>query len=185
MTTIEEIKGYCRELSPPDAERAVKFNVRAKEEDIISYNLFIERKELPRQVFIHGYQAMFNAAALFLAKKYRIKIDDTIGGVHRNMRVVLDFYTRESEHNARLIELYETAIEKFKKLSQQYMTESHFAKKVVKDLMYEGYNRGKKSTYYSEANVERDPLKLSMDDAKNFVKEVVDPFLFIMDELTT
>lgn len=183
MDDLETIRTYCKELSLPDAQRAEKFNESAKEEEIVSYNIFLEQKKLPRQIFIHGYQAMFNASALFLAKKYQIKIDENIGGVHRNMRIVLDFYTRESEQHSKLITLYEEAIEKFQSLSQQYQTQHHFAKKVVKDLIYQGYNEGKKSAYYSNKS-EKDPLELSIGDAQRFIHEVVEPFLHIIDELT-
>ena len=120
MASVEEVKAYCRELSPPDAERAVKFNEVARDESIISYGMFLEQNKLPRQVFIQGYNAMYAAAALFLAKKYKVKVDEYIGGTHKKMREVLDFYTRDSKYHQRLMGLYEIAIEKFQILSQQY-----------------------------------------------------------------
>ncbi len=185
MVSVEEVKAYCRELSPPDKERAVKFNEIARDESIISYGMFLEQNKLPRQVFIQGYNAMYAAAALFLAKKYKVKVDEYTGGTHKRMREVLDFYTRDSEHHQRLMALYEIAIEKFQILNQQYNNEKHFASRVVKDLMTEGYYQGKKVTYYDELTPGRkDPLKLDMADAKKFIQEIVDPFLFIIGDLT-
>lgn len=185
MAGIDLIKSYCRDLSPPDVERAIKFNEVAMDEAIISYKMFLEQNKLPRQVFIQGYSAMYAAAALFLAKKYKTKVDEHLGGSHKRMREVLDFYTRNSEHHPKLMALYEVAIEKFQALSQQYSNERHFAGKVVKDLISEGYYQGKKVTYYDELSPGRkDPLLLDISDAKNFIKNIVGPFLFIMGELT-
>lgn len=185
MVSVEEVKAYCRELSPPDVERAVKFNEVARDESIISYGMFLEQNKLPRQVFIQGYNAMYAAAALFLAKQYKVKIDEHIGSTHKRMREVLDFYTHDSIHNQRLIELYEMAIEKFQILNQQYNNEKHFARSVVNDLMDKGYYQGKRVTYYDELTPGRkDPLNLDMTDAKKFIQEIVDPFLFIIGDLT-
>jgi|GEM_PF-6617926 hypothetical protein len=183
MTTIEEIRAYTRELSPEDARRAVRFNEVSRDEAILTYKMFFEQNRLPRKVFIEGYDAMYAAAALFLAKKHRVKLDDVRGGTHRNMRAVLDFYTHDSKHHARLLRLYEIAVERFNSLSQKYFNESHFARKVVKDLIDEGYHQGKKATYYSETP-RKDPLSLTMADAKKFIKEIAEPFLFIMEDLT-
>jgi len=185
MASVEEVKAYCRELSPPDAERAVKFNEVARDESIISYGMFLEQNKLPRQVFIQGYNAMYAAAALFLAKKYKVKVDEYIGGTHKKMREVLDFYTRDSKYHQRLMGLYEIAIEKFQILNQQYNNEKHFASRVVNDLMAEGYYQGKKVTYYGELTPGRkDPLLLDISDAKKFIKDIVEPFLFIIGDLT-
>lgn len=185
MTTFDEIKFYCRILSPTDAERAVKFNEASMDEAIITYKMFLEQSKLPRKIFIEGYDAMYAAASLFLAKKYKMKLDEALGGTHKNMRTVLDFYTRDSPHNKRLIQLYEIAVEKFSSLSQKYRNEEHFSKRVVKDLINEGYYQGKKTTYYSEVvSGRKDPLALTVVDAAKFIKEIVEPFLFIMGELS-
>lgn len=185
MATLDEIKMYCRELSPPDVGRAIRFNEISRDESIIAYKMFLEQDKLPRQVFIQGYNAMYAAAALFLAKKHKTKIDEHLGGTHKRMREVLDFYTRDSKHHQKLIELYETAIMRFQVLSQQYQNERHFAGRVVKDLIDEGFHQGKKVTYYSELTPGRkDPLLLNAADAKKFIKDVIEPFLFIMGELT-
>ena len=101
------------------------------------------------------------------------------------MRIVLEYYTRDSKNHPKLIQLYENAIEKFRILSQQYASEKHFAKKVVKDLIDEGYHQGKKITYYNEHKPDRkDPLELDISDANKFIKDVVEPFLDIIGELT-
>lgn len=185
MVNVDEIKMYCRDLSPTDVERAVKFNEISRDEAIVTYKMFLEQNKLPRKIFIEGYNAMYAASALFLAKKFKVKLDEVLGGTHKNMRAVLDFYTRDSEHNPKLIELYEIAIEKFNSLSQKYMNEEHFAERVVKDLISEGFYQGKKVTYYSDSVPGRkDPLTLTLDDAKKFVDEIVSPFLFIMEKLT-
>lgn len=185
MAELDEIKIYCIDLSPPDVERAIKFNEVSQDEAIISYKMFLEQNKVPRQVFIQGYNAMYAAAALFLAKKYKIKVDEHLGGVHKRMREVLDFYTQDSKHHQKLIELYEIAIEKFQILSQMYVNKKHFARKVVNDLMKERYYQGKKVTYYDEVNPDRkDPLTLDISDAKKFIHDIVDPFLFIIGELT-
>lgn len=186
MTPINEVKMYCRDLSPNDAERAVKFNEISKDEAIITYKMFLEQKKLPRKIFIEGYNAMYAVSALFLAKKYKVKLDEVLGGTHKNMRVVLDFYTRDSEHNQKLISLYEEAIERFISLSKKYRNEEHFAERVVNDLINEGFYQGKKVTYYSDSVPGRkDPLELTMDDAQKFLDKVVEPFLFIMEKLST
>jgi len=185
MTAIDEIKMYCRDLSPTDLERAVRFNEISRDEAIITYKMFLEQNKIPRKIFIEGYSAMYAASALFLAKKHKVKLDEVLGGTHKNMRVVLDFYTRDSVHHQKLIELYEIAVEKFHSLSEKYRNEEHFADRVVKDLINEGFYQGKKITYYSEPVPGRkDPLELTIDDAKKFVSEIVDPFLFIMEELS-
>ncbi len=184
MATLEEVKAYCRDLSPPDVERAIKFNETSRDEAIVAYRVFMEQDKLPRQIFIQGYNAMFYTAALFLSKKYKTKIDAHIGGTHKNMRIVLDFYTRDSKHNPQLMALYEVAIEKFQILSEQYSNRTHFANKVVKDLMNEGFYKGKKVSYYNiDIGGRKDPLQLDMSDAKNFIEEIVKPFLFIIGEL--
>lgn len=185
METKEDIEHYCKSLSPPDAERAIKFNEVAKDESIIAYSMFLEQNKLPRLVFIQGYNAMYAAASLFLAKKYKIKLDEVRGSTHKNMRGALDFYTRDSKHHAKLISLYETAIEKFQILSYQYHSDKHFAGKVIKDLVNEGFYQGKKVAYYSEPVPGRkDPLQLNIPDAKKFIQEIVEPFLYIIGELT-
>ncbi|MCK4589910.1 MAG: hypothetical protein KAT77_05680 [Nanoarchaeota archaeon] len=185
MTTIEEIKNFCKDLSPPDVDRAIDFNELARDESIIAYEMFLEQKKVPRQIFIQGYNAMYAAAALFLVKKYKIKLDETFGSTHKNMRTVLDFYTQGSEHHTKLIELYEAAVDKFQFLLYQYNDKSHFARKVVKDLIDEGFYQGKKITYYSDvAPGRKDPLQLTPDDAKTFIEKIVEPFLFILEELT-
>ncbi len=185
MVDKMEIEQYCRELSPPDVDRAIKFNEVSRDEAIISYELFLGQNKVPRQIFIQGYNAMYAASALFLAKKYKIKLDEHLGSTHKNMRLILEFYTRDSEHHSKLIGLYEIAIEKFQKLSQQYSNENHFAKRVVKDLMEDGYHKGKKVTYYTDLVPGRkDPLLLDASDAKEFIQDVVKPFLFIIGELT-
>lgn len=185
MITFNEIKMYCKDLSPTDVVRAIKFNEVSRDEAIVTYKMFLEQNKLPRKIFIEGYNAMYAASALFLAQKYKIKLDEVLGGIHKNMRAVLDFYTRDSEHNPKLIELYEIAIELFNSLSQKYRNEEHFAGKVVKDLITEGFYQGKKVTYYSDSVPGRkDPLTLTVDDAKKFVDEIVEPFLFIIEKLT-
>lgn len=185
METKEDMEYYCKDLSPPDVERAIKFNEVAGDESVIAYSMFLKQNKLPRQVFIQGYNAMYAAASLFLAKKHKIKLDEVRGSTHKNMRIVLEFYTRESKHHAKLISLYETAIEKFQILSYQYHSDKHFAGKVIKDLMDEGFYQGKKITYYSEPVPGRkDPLQLKIPDAKKFIKEIVEPFLYIIGELT-
>lgn len=183
--TLNEIRMYCRDLSPKDAERAVKFNEISRDETIISYKMFLAQNKLPRKIFIEGYNAMYASAALFLAKKYRLRLDEVLGGTHKNMRIVLEFYTRDSEHQQKLLDLYETALERFIFLSQKYRNEEHFADRVVKDLINEGFYQGKKVTYYSDPVPGRkDPLELTIEEAKIFIGEIVEPFLFIMEELT-
>ena len=185
MATIEIVKALCSDLSSSDVERAIKFNEISRDEAIVSYKMFIKQDKLPRQIFIHGYNAMYSASALFLAKKYKTKIYGHIGGTHKNMRIVLDYYTRDSKHNPQLIALYEIAIDKFQILNQQYNNGNHFANKVVKDLMDEGFHKGKKVTYYDNVVVGRkDPLQLDMSDAKKFIEDVIKPFLYIIGELT-
>ena len=185
MAPLNEIKMYCRDLSPADTQRAVKFNEMSKDEAIVTYKIFLEQKKLPRKIFIEGYNAIYAASALFLAKKYKVKLDEVLGGTHKNMRIVLDFYTRDSEHHEKLIKLYEIAIEKFISLSKKYRNEEHFAEKVVKDLIDEGFYQGKKVTYYSDTVPGRkDPLELTLNDAETFLDEIVEPFLFIMEKLS-
>jgi hypothetical protein len=179
----EEIKPLCRDLSPPDKERAILFNKTARDEERISYKMFLEKKILPRKIFIQGYQAMYHAAALFLAKNYGIMIDEHISGTHRNMREVLNYYTRDSPHHEKLMSLYEKAADKFSSLRQQYQSGSHFADRAVQDLMNEGFHRGKKVTYYNDGGRE-DPLRLTILEAEAFIRTVVEPFLFIMEKLT-
>ena len=185
MITKEEVKLYCRDLPPGDVERAIKFNEVARDEAIYTYKMFLEQKKLPRKIFIEGYNAMYAAAALFLAKKYKIKLDELRGSTHKNMRLVLDFYTSDSKNHQQLMDLYGEAIEKFQTLSQQYRTEAHFADKIVKDLMDEGFYQGKKINYYAELdNVRKDTLQLTVQEAEKFIKEIVKLFLFIIGELT-
>jgi len=185
MITLDDIKHLVKDLPPSEVERAVKFNKMAKDEAIISFKLFIEQNKLPRQIFLRGYDAMFASAALFLAKKYNIKLDETMGSTHKNMRKVLSFYTKDTKQHERLIDLYEKAIEKFQALNEQYRNGEHFADRVVDDLINEGFYQGKKINYYGEANPQRkDPLELIIDDAKSFISDVVEPFLFIMENLT-
>ena len=51
--------------------------------------------------------------------------------------------------------------------------------------MAEGYYQGKKVTYYGELTPGRkDPLLLDISDAKKFIKDIVEPFLFIIGDLT-
>ena len=183
---VDEYKAkVCVELSPPDVERAVKFNEVARDEAIISYKMFLGQNKLPRQVFLRGYDAIYAAAALFLSKRFKVKVDEHIGSTHMNMRLALDFYTQGTKEHQKLLDLYEKAIEKFQVLSEQYLTNAHFANKVVKDLISEGYHQGKKVNYYHEAEPQRkDPLMLDITDANKFINEIVEPFLFIIGELT-
>lgn len=128
---------------------------------------------------------MFVASALFLTKKYGKKLHTHAGGTHKNMRDVIDFYTQDKQQHEKLMAYYEFAIEQYKNLSEQYFSETHFAKKVVKDLMYKGYNEGKKVEYYQEMKESaKDPLALTMADAKEFIQTVVEPFLSIMEKIT-
>lgn len=185
MAIPESIRIYCKELSLPDAERANQFYKTAQIEAKISYGMYMQQNILPRQVFLRGYDAMYASASLFISKKFRIKIDDHLGGTHNHMRKVLDFLTQEAEQHQKLISLYEIALEKFNSLSRQYHSEGYFAKRVVRDLADEGYHQGKKANYYNEDLGDRkDPLSLSMEDAKQFISDIVEPFLFIMEELT-
>lgn len=185
MINADEIRDYVKDLSPSDVERAIKYSETSMDDAIIAYMLFLEQKKIPRQIFIQGYNAMYAAASLFLAKRYKVKLAEEKGGTHKNMRLVLEFYARDSKHYAKLIQLYETALEMFKFLNEQYRDERHFAKKVVTDLMEEGYYQGKKITYYHEKVLGRkDPLELTVSDARKFIDEIVKPFLFIMKELT-
>ena len=89
MTAIDEIKMYCRDLSPTDLERAVRFNEISRDEAIITYKMFLEQNKIPRKIFIEGYSAMYAASALFLAKK------------HKAMQV--EIYCKAISHNLELM----------------------------------------------------------------------------------
>jgi hypothetical protein len=183
MFTKEDVELCTKDLAPNDVLRAIKFNQISKEEAIITYKMFLEQNKLPRKIFIEGYNAMYAMSALFLAKKYNLKLDESQGRTHKNMREILNFYTQDDENHNTLIKLYDEAMHEFEFLTQKYKNEEHFANKIVKHLIDEGYYQGKKVTYYSDED-KKDPLSLTIDDAKKFINEIVEVFLFIMEKLT-
>lgn len=180
MISKEEAISISRELSKSDRERAIQFNETDVAEEITLYSMLIEQKKLPRLIFIHGYKTMFSKAALFLARNYSIKIDSHVGNTHKNMRDLIEYYTQDSQQNKKLLSLYELAIDRFQSMNEQYSSSNQFAKKVTKDLMYQGYDKGKKKEYYSTT----DHPDVDISDANKFIQDVVEPFMFIMDNLT-
>ena len=70
MITPTDTKNLCRDLPPPEVDRAIKFNEISRDEAIVLYKMLLSQKKAPRQILLRGYDAMYAAASLFFGKKF-------------------------------------------------------------------------------------------------------------------
>lgn len=179
MVTYEELlqRQIIKKIETVEKERYVSFHKINYEIDVQSAELFLTLGNSKYSV-IAGYYAVLNITLWYFAKYYNLKISEEDTGVHTNCLIVLEKFVKEENLKQKIITLLEEAQEEFASFT--------VLKKSKEDtlplMLRASSEKRKRYTYYSsERNLPQDTEQLS--EAKNFLNNIVKPYLSILENL--
>ena len=154
-------EGIIKRLSETERQDYIRFfehtytdNIKAAKDNLETH---------PRWAIISGYYAMHDIAKLFLARRFSLKIGEK--RVHLAAITALQAVLKEENTKARLLELLEKAENVFSVNISRYLAK--------------GRKEREKVQYY---NFKTDFNKIR-DNAYLFLKEIVEPFIKILEVL--
>jgi len=179
MVTYEELlqAQYIKKLEKLEKEKYVLFHHQNYTLDLASAVQFIEAGNA-KYAAIAGYYGMLNCTLWYFAKYFNLKISEEQIGVHTNCLIVLQKFVKDERLKDKIMALLEEAKKEF----LSFTTLKKDKEDTIPFLLQQGANKRKKYTYYStEKNLPDNSQQLQ--EAKNFVENIVKPYISIMEKL--
>ncbi len=179
MVTYEELlqRQIIKKIETVEKEKYVLFHKQNYEIDIQSAKQFLALGNSKYSV-IAGYYAILNVTLWYFAKYFNLKISEEDTGVHTNCLIVLEKFVKEEPLKQKIIALLEEAQKEF--ISFTVLKKSK--EDTLPLMLRAGAEKRKRYTYYSsERNLPQDADQIL--EAKNFLENIVKPYLSILENL--
>lgn len=179
MVTYEELlqKQLIKKIEKVEKEKYVSFHRINYKIDLSSAESFLQVNN-PKYIVIAGYYAVLNVTLWNLAKHFNLKISEKDIGVHTNCLIVLEKYIKDKKLKKQIINLLEEAKKEF----NSFTILKNRSEETLPIMLKQSADKRKRYTYYSS---ERDlpKEKDSLNEAKNFLENIVKPYISIMEKL--
>lgn len=179
MVTLQELfeRQLIKKLEKVEKEKYVSFHLDNYKIDLRSAEDFLKQKN-SKYTVIAGYYAVLNVTLWNFAKYFNLKISEKDIGVHKNCHIVLEEYIKDNKLKSKIIDLLEQAKEEF----NSFTILKKKKEETLPVLLKQSADKRKRYTYYSQ---ERDLIKKDdgFNEAKNFLNNVVKPYVSIMEKL--
>jgi hypothetical protein len=179
MVNLNELrqKNIITKLEKVEKDKYVFFHFNNYNIDLKSAEEFLKLKN-SKYVVIAGYYAVLNVTLWYFSKFFNLKISEKDTGVHKNCLIVLEEYIKDNKLKEKIIYLLNQA-------KKEFTSFTFFKKKPEETLpifLKISSEKRKRYTYYSS---ERKTLKEdeSLNEAKLFIKNIVIPYIKIIEEL--
>lgn len=179
MVTYEDLlqAQYIKKLEKIEKEKYVTFHFQNYILDLASATQFLESRNA-KYTAIAGYYAMLNCTLWYFAKYFNLKISEEQVGVHTNCLIVLQKFVKDENLQEKIIVLLEEAKKEF----LLFTTLKKRKEETLPLLLQQGAEKRKKYTYYStEKSLPESSAQLQ--EARNFIENIVKPYLSIMEKL--
>ncbi len=179
MVTFEELRQgqYVKKLEKVEKEKYVSFHFDNYKIDLESANQLLESKNVKYAV-IAGYYAVLNVTLWYFAKYFNLKISEEDVGVHKNCQVVLSKFVKEKNLKDNILRLLQEAKKEFNSFT---MLKTRKEETLPIILKQSSEKRNKYTYYSSERELPQDSNRLL--EARNFIEQVVKPYISIMEKL--
>ena len=196
MVTYEELlqAQYIKKLEKLEKEKYVLFHHQNYTLDLASAIQFIEAGNA-KYAAIAGYYGMLNCTLWYhrnwkflghkkflifscFAKYFNLKISKEQVGVHTNCLIVLHKFVKDQRLKEKIIILLEEA----KKEYLSFTILKTGKEQTLPLLLHQGADKRRKYTYYSTEKSFPDTSQ-QLQEARNFVENIVKPYISIMEKL--
>ncbi len=179
MVTYEELlqKQLIKKLEKVEKEKYVFFHLDNYKLDLESANKFLGLSN-PKYAVIAGYYAVLNVTLWNFAKYFNLKISEKDTGVHKNCLIVLEKFVKDEKLRKEILRLLEDAKKEF----TSFTVLKKNKEETLPTMLEHSAGKRKRYTYYSS---DRDLPKEEdrLNEAKNFLENVVGPYVSIMEKL--
>ena len=179
MVTYEELlqAQYIKKLEKLEKEKYVSFHHQNYTLDLASAIQFIAAGNA-KYAAIAGYYGMLNCTLWYFAKYLNLKISEEQVGVHTNCLIVLQKFVKDGGLKEKIIILLEEA----KKEYLSFTILKTGKEQTLPLLLHQGADKRRKYTYYSTEKSFPDTSQ-QLQEARNFVENIVKPYISIMEKL--
>ena len=179
MVTYPDLlqRQIVRKIETVEKGKYVSFHEQNYRLDLRSAITFLGLNN-PKYAVIAGYYTVLNATLWYFAKHFNLKISEEDTGVHTNCLIVLEHFVKEEQLKKKIIILLNEARKEF----DSFTILKQKAEETLPVMLKQSADKRKRYTYYSS---ERDLPQESeqMMEAKHFLKNTVEPYLLIMENL--
>lgn len=179
MVTYKELleRQLIKKLEILEKDKYVSFHLENYKIDLESADSFLKIKN-SKYTVIAGYYCVLNVTLWNLAKYFNLKISERDTGVHTNCLVALDEFVNDKKLKERIIKLLNEAKEEF----SYFTILRRNSEQTLPTILKQSSEKRKRYTYYSS---ERDLPGIDdrFSEARNFINNVVKPYVSIMEKL--
>lgn len=178
MVTYSELlnRKLIKKLEKVEKNRYVSFHLDNYKIDLKSAKEFLKNKNSKYSV-IAGYYAVLNVTLWNLAKYFNIKISEKDIGVHSNCLIVLEEYVKDKKLKDKILKLLIEAKDEFR----SFTILKNKSEETLPIMLKHSADKRKRYTYYSsQRDLPKDNDKIN--EAKNFLGNVVKPYISIMEK---
>lgn len=179
MVTYQDLvdRQLIKRLEKVEKEKYVSFHLNNYKIDLESAENFLELGN-SKYAVIAGYYAVLNVTLWNLAKYYNLKISEKDTGVHTNCLVVLEEHVTDKKVKERIIMLLQEARKEF----YNFTILKKYPEQTLPVMLKQSADKRKRYTYYSsDRSVPKNDDMFH--EAKNFIEQVVRPYISIMERL--
>jgi len=179
MVTYEELlqRQLIKKLETVEKENYVSFHQYNYKKDLESAKAFLEMNN-SKYAVIAGYYAVLNITLWYFAKYFNLKISEEGTGVHTNCQIVLEKFVKTDQLKKKIIELLGEAHQEF--VSFTILKKN--SEETLPIMLKQSADKRKRYTYYSsERTLPKNDEQLN--EAKNFIENIVSPYLSILENL--
>lgn len=179
MVTYEDLlqRQLIKKIETTEKEKYASFHEENYKLDLNSAIAFLDSNNTKYSV-IAGYYAVLNVTLWYFAKYFNLKISEEDTGVHTNCQIVLEKFVHEPLLKQKIIRLLNQAKAEF----TSFTILKQKTEETLPLMLRQGADKRKRYTYYS-ANRSLPNVSEQAEEAKNFMENVVKPYIFIMEKL--
>ncbi len=179
MVTYEELlqKQIIKKIETTEKEKYVLFHFDNYQLDLNSATNFLATNNNKYSV-IAGYYAVLNVTLWYFAKFFNLKISEEDTGVHTNCLIVLEKFVQEKKLKLEIVNLLNLTKEEF----VSFTILKQKSEETLPLMLKQSADKRKRYTYYS-TNHNLPNVSEQTEEAKNFLENVVKPYIFIMEKL--
>jgi hypothetical protein len=166
-----------KKIETIEKDKYVSFHFDNYKIDLESAEDFL-KSENSKYAVIAGYYSVLNVTLWNLAKYFNLKISEKDTGVHTNCLIVLEEYIKNKKIKDQIVKLLNEAKEEFNHFTVLRKNSEY----TLPTMLKQSSDKRKRYTYYS---IERDLPRYNdrLNEAKNFIENIVKPYVSIMEKL--
>ena len=179
MVTYEDLlqQQFIKKLEKIEKEKYVSFHLDNYKLDLDGSAKFLELKN-PKYSVVAGYYTVLNITLWYFAKYFNLKISEKDTGVHKNCQIILDKFVKDKNLKIKILNLLVEAKKEF--VSFTILKKNK--EETLPLMLKQSADKRKRYTYYSpERDLPGDSEQIT--EAKNFLENVVKPYVSILEKL--